>query len=77
VLLLDSWTTYKDKAMVKSVTPANKELDILNIPLNTTSMVQPLDKYGFRFWKNFVRKFSDRAILDGINVDLFQRNKIF
>jgi hypothetical protein len=76
VLLLDSWTTYKDKAMIKSVTPADKELEILTIPPNTTSMVQPLDKYGFRLWKNFVRKFSDRVILDGIDVDLFQRNNI-
>jgi hypothetical protein len=39
-------------------------------------MIQPLDKYGFRVWKNFVRKFFDRAIIDGININLCQRNNI-
>jgi hypothetical protein len=41
----------------------------------TTSMIQPLDKYGFRLWKNFVR-FSDRVVLDGLDIDLYQRNNI-
>jgi hypothetical protein len=62
--------------MIKSVTPANKELEILTIPPKTASLVQPLDKYGFRPWKNFVRKFSDRLVLDGIDLDLYQRNNI-
>jgi len=34
-------------------------------------MIQPLDVYGFRIWKNFVRTFSDR---DDINLHL--RNNI-
>jgi hypothetical protein len=76
VLLVDSWTTYKDRAMIQNVTPEDKEIEILTIPPSTTSLVQPLDKYGFRLWKNFVRKFSDRVILDNIEVDLFQRNNI-
>jgi hypothetical protein len=76
VLFLDSWTTYNDKTMIKSVTPSNKTLEILTIPPKATSLVQPLDKYGFRLWKNFVRKFSDRVVLDGLDVDLFHRNNI-
>ena len=76
VLLVDSWDTYKDKAMIRSVTPANKQLEILTIPPKTTSMVQPLDVYGFRLWKSFVRKFSDRVVLDDLDVELFQRNNI-
>jgi hypothetical protein len=34
--------------MIKCVTPANKELEILTILPKTIPLVQPLDKYGFR-----------------------------
>jgi hypothetical protein len=53
-LLIDSWTTNNDKEMTNSITPSNKELEIQKIPPKTTSMAQPLDKYGFRLWKNFI-----------------------
>jgi hypothetical protein len=49
VLIVDSWTTYNYKALIKSVTPSNKELEILTIPPKTTALVQPLEKCGFRF----------------------------
>jgi hypothetical protein len=31
---------------------------------------------GDRLWKNFVRKFSDRVLIDSININLYQRNSI-
>jgi hypothetical protein len=76
VLLIDSLTTYNDKDMINSITPSNKELEILKMPPKTTSMIQPLDKYGFRLCKNFLRRFSDRVVLDGLDVDSYQRNNI-
>ena len=75
-LLVDSLTHYKDEDMINISTPHDKALEILKIPPKTTSMVQPLDKYFFRMWKNFVRKFSDRVIIDGITINLGQRNNI-
>jgi hypothetical protein len=75
-LIVDSLTHYNDKALIKSATPPDKALKILTIPPKTTSMIQPLDKYGFRLWKNFVRKFSDRVLIDGININLYQKNNI-
>jgi hypothetical protein len=32
--------------------------------------------FYIRLWKNFVRKLSDRVLLDSIELDLFQRNNI-
>ncbi len=39
VLIADSWTTYNDKTIIKSVTPSNKELKILTIPPKTTAII--------------------------------------
>jgi hypothetical protein len=63
-LLLDSLTIYNNRSLITSVTPSNKQLKILTITLQTTGLIQLLNKYGFRLWKNFVRKISDRVLLD-------------
>jgi len=39
-------------------------------------MIQPLDVYGFRIWKNFVRTFSDRVLLLNYDINLHLRNNI-
>lgn len=39
-------------------------------------MIQPLDVYGFRIWKNFVRTFSDRVVLFNYDINLHLRNNI-
>jgi hypothetical protein len=76
ILLIDSWTTYNDIDAINEVTPDGKDLELLTIPKQTTSLVQPLDVYGFRIWKDFVRKFSDRIIMDHLDVNLHLRNDI-
>ncbi|XP_026673599.1 uncharacterized protein LOC113464962 [Ceratina calcarata] len=75
VLLFDSWNGY-DEAMIHDEIPEGKKLEILKIPKNTTGLVQPLDVYGFRIWKNFARKLSDLAINLSIDINLFSRNNI-
>ena len=39
-------------------------------------MIQPLDVYGFRPWKNFVKRLSDFIILHGSDINLHLRNNI-
>jgi len=39
-------------------------------------MIQPLDVYGFRLWKNFVTTFSDRVMLLNYDINLHLRNNI-
>jgi len=56
--------------------PENKIVNIKKIPTGTTGKIQPLDVYGFRIWKNFVRKFSDNVILMHYDLNLHIRNNI-
>jgi len=76
VLFIDSLTTYNNKSLIDRVTPSDKQLEILTIPPGTTGLVQALDKYGFRLWKNFVRRLSDAVLLYELKIDLYQRNNI-
>lgn len=75
VLLLDSWSGHCP-ANLKEFMPHQKDVRILTIPKKTTGMIQPLDVYGFRVWKNFVRTFSDRVILLNYDINLHLRNNI-
>lgn len=63
VLLLDSWTGHCPARLQEFTPSQDKDVRILTIPKKTTGMIQPLDVYGFRIWKNFVRTFSDRVTL--------------
>src|SRR5690349_5786315 len=76
LLILDSWNGYKDSAAIDAVTPEGKSVDIKTIPPKATPLIQPLDRYFFRMWKDFVRKISDRIVLDNLDVNLFQRDSI-
>jgi hypothetical protein len=69
-------TTYNNRSSISSATPSNKQLKILIIPPKTTGLIQPLDKYGFHLRKNFIRKIWDRVLLNGLDVNLYQRNNI-
>jgi len=75
VLLLDSWTGHCP-ASLQEFMPKDKDIRILTIPKKTTAMIQPLDVYGFRTWKNFVRTFSDRVMLLNYDINLHLRNNI-
>ncbi len=73
VLFIDSLSTYYNNDLIKRVIPSNVKFEISIIPLHTTAFAQPLDKYGFRLWKNPVR-FSDAVLLYDLDINLYQRN---
>ncbi|CAD6208878.1 GSCOCG00010700001-RA-CDS, partial [Cotesia congregata] len=54
----------------------SKNLEIMIIPKGITGNIQPLDVFGFRIWKNFVKHFSDSVILMGQDLNLHLRNNI-
>lgn len=75
VLCLDFWTRQTKKNYDK-VDINEKDVNIFTIPAGTTGMIQPLDVYGFRPWKTFVKHFSDAVILYGYEVNLHLRNNV-
>ncbi|XP_076670748.1 uncharacterized protein LOC143370037 [Andrena cerasifolii] len=75
VLLLDSWSGHCPSTFQQNI-PAKKQVIALTIPKGTTGLIQPLDVFGFRIWKNFVRTFSDRVLLYNLDVNLHLRNNI-
>lgn len=77
VLLVDSWSAFKNQVLINNCIPSDKDMHLFNIPPKTTALIQPLDKYGFRLWKNFVRKFSNTVLIKQINIHLYTRDNIF
>ena len=51
---------------------SKNKVKFFKIPKGTTGKIQPLDVFGFRIWKNFVRHFSDSVILINSDVNLLQ-----
>ncbi|OQV22539.1 hypothetical protein BV898_03365 [Hypsibius exemplaris] len=62
VLVIDSWSTYKNTALLDAATPEGPHVQIVTVPPKTTPLCQPLDVFGFRMWKTFVRKIWDWVV---------------
>lgn len=74
-LCLDSWTGQTEEKF-DVIDKRGKRVKILTIPAGTTGMIQPLDVYTFRPWKNFLKHFSDLIILYNYDINLHLRNNI-
>ncbi|XP_012278613.1 uncharacterized protein LOC105698718 [Orussus abietinus] len=68
-LLLDSCNG-PCSSIINERKPANKDVMLMTIPKGTTGRMQSLDVYGFRVWKNVVRRFSDNVLLHNYDVML-------
>lgn len=76
ILMIDSWPTYKNKELLKSVLPVNRSLEIVTVPPRATGICQPLDIFFFRMYKDFVRKIWDYVVREKLNVQLQHRNSV-
>lgn len=74
--LFDSWSSFKDNDLIQKNMSAGKHLEVMLIPEGTTSKIQPLDVFGFRFWKNWLKKFSDHVRIKQLDVNLQQRDSL-
>ncbi|EFN76473.1 hypothetical protein EAI_05548, partial [Harpegnathos saltator] len=78
VLLLDSWSGHCPNVIqeTRSDFVSRSDIVFITIPADTTEKIQPLDVYGFRLWKNFIKYFSDIVMLLELAIDLHVRNNI-
>jgi hypothetical protein len=57
LLIVDSWTDYKDLETMKFSLPS-KRVDVLLISERTTNCIQPLDLFFFRKYTIYVRRIE-------------------
>lgn len=74
VLLIDSLTTYKDKAFMDLNKPPDFEYTIKTIPPGCTEFIQPLDACTNRTIKTMFRRFSREISAEQYDINLAQRN---
>lgn len=78
ILLLDSLTTYRDRAQIDIEKPAGKEYAVITIPGGLTGDTQPLDVYFNRPYKAYMRRISDHISFNEENaIKLNTRDVIF
>ena len=76
LLLVDSWSAFKDTDGMERNIPVGHEFIPKLIPEGTTPLVQTLDVYGFRIIKAFMRRFTDWIVMYSVDVQIYQRNSV-
>ena len=66
VLYLDSWGGQRDESLFQM---DEKEVNLKVFPASTTSLLQPLDLYCFRMWKDFAKRLSRACTMHGYRVE--------
>ncbi|KAF8383367.1 hypothetical protein PRIPAC_72509 [Pristionchus pacificus] len=69
LVLVDSWSSFKDHSAIQSVVPPGKKLTIRNIPAGTTSFAQPLDIYFFHPFKAMVKRVTSFVQVNDEDID--------
>ena len=75
MLLLNSWSGHCKKD-VQDAKPLGKYITLKIILNGSTERIQTLNVYGFRIWKNYIRRFSYDALFHNCDVNLHLRNNV-
>lgn len=75
-LIVDSWSAFRDHAAMESAVPNGHKLTVTNIPPGATSLIQPLDVFFFRTFKQMVRRFTSFVQVHDIDFLVHQRDNI-
>ncbi|GMT24185.1 hypothetical protein PFISCL1PPCAC_15482 [Pristionchus fissidentatus] len=76
LILLDSWTSFRDQAAIDSSLPSGKTLHTRQIPAGATGIFQPLDVFFFRPFKALVRRIQGYGFRNFPTFIIFQRDPI-
>lgn len=76
VLIVDSFSGHKGLSVDEGNGVEDTAVSILTIPPGGTRYCQPLDVFGFRVFKGFVRRFTNSVRLLGVSMNFGQRNTI-
>ncbi|GMS78620.1 hypothetical protein PENTCL1PPCAC_795 [Pristionchus entomophagus] len=76
LILLDSWSAFKDTAAITAALPTGKTLDTRQIPPGATGLIQPLDVYFFRPFKGLVRRIQSYGFKNCPDFIAYQRDSI-
>lgn len=77
ILLQDSWGGQTDRQLLYDVTRKyGNDVTLKILPKHTTGFAQPCDVNFHRQYKDFVRKFTEMAMLEGHEIVFHQRNNI-
>ncbi|EGT39961.1 hypothetical protein CAEBREN_12804 [Caenorhabditis brenneri] len=74
LLMVDSWSSWKDKGLIDSITPRSKKLEMVIIPLGCTGHVQPCDVGIFGGFKKVVKTITSYCQLTCKNYKLCARD---
>lgn len=74
LLVLDSYSAYRDRSQIDQDKPRNAKCTISTIPPGLTGECQPLDVAFFRSYKSFHRRISDFINNDRPDIKLHLRN---
>ena len=76
LLLSDSYLGEDREVLYQPENCGDKKVIHLQIPQNTTDKLQPLDCYFNRQIKNFLKACYHRVALDGLEIQIHERNNI-
>ncbi|EFP01359.1 hypothetical protein CRE_02691 [Caenorhabditis remanei] len=76
LLLLDSWTSWKDIVAIDSVKPASTSLKTVTIPPGCTGKIQPLDVGVFGQFKKIIKAINAYAQRNYPNFHVAVRDNI-
>ncbi|EGT35649.1 hypothetical protein CAEBREN_23892 [Caenorhabditis brenneri] len=76
VLLVDSWTSWRDKTAIDSVRPATNNVKIHIIPPGSTGQIQPCDVGIFGAFKKVIKTITGHAQLTRGDHKVHQRDAI-